>query len=222
MNVRHLAHGMVLLLALGAATARAQAPSWWSARGVLTNSAAADYAPLTLGQLKWMATNAYVELNTSLSGLGGAGTNVQSLVFGFAATNNAQVANVGQLKQVAVAYYDRLIAVGYATNYPWSGSTTDDVDRAVANLGQLKNLFSFDIGTDADGDGLANWRETGTGSYIGPSNTGSSSTNSDSDGDGLSDGVEVSGRTDPNLSDRIAPTIQITASVAPASDEQVP
>ena len=80
----------------------------------------------------------------------------------------------------------------------------------MANIGQVKKLFSFDLTKDTDGDGLANWRETGTGIFVSPWNTGTSPTNVDSDGDGISDGTEVANRTDPNISDTNAPMVTIT------------
>ncbi|MBA4388962.1 MAG: hypothetical protein C0404_13355 [Verrucomicrobia bacterium] len=218
-----------------------------------------------MGQLKWMATNAAAELEAGLPG--GAGTGVWAVVQDFSATNNWLTVNVGQLKQVAAPFYDRLIAVGFTNDYPWtSNTTTDDVDYAIANIGQLKELFGFDATTDADADTLPDWWEikyfgsiaaqnaagdpdgdgltniqefslrtnpdaadtdsdglndgveTGTGIYVGPTNTGSNPTMTDSDGDGINDGTEVANRTDPNVADTTVPTIIITA---PANGQTV-
>jgi hypothetical protein len=36
------------------------------------------------------------------------------------------------------------MAVGYTTNYPWSGQPND---YALANIGQAKYVFSFDVGS---------------------------------------------------------------------------
>ncbi|MDW7653994.1 MAG: hypothetical protein SCG74_01335, partial [Nitrospiraceae bacterium] len=49
---------------------------------------------------------------------------------------------------------------GYTDAYPWTGATTAAANDALANLGQLKNLFSFDLTRDSDGDGIPDWRET--------------------------------------------------------------
>lgn len=192
----------------------AQGPAWWTSRGVLTNSAASDYAPLLLGQLKWMATNAYDELNASLVPFGGAGTNVQDIVFALGATNNGLVANVGQLKAVAAPFHERLIAVGYSRPEPWtSGTTTDDVDRAVATLGQLKQVFAFDFAGDADSDGLADWLESNSRVFVSPYDPGTDPALTDTDHDGTADGAEVANRTDPNIDDIIAPSLTLTVIV---------
>ena len=76
----------------------------------------------------------------------------------FLLTNNYYPVNVGQLKSVAKPFYDRLIEEDYANLYPWTSTTNDDGDYALANLGQLKRVFSFDFlnfGRDADGDGMS-------------------------------------------------------------------
>ena len=102
-----------------------------------------DYAGATLGQIKWFATNACAELEAVLPG--GAGTSLWSLVAGFSHSNNYVGVTLGQLKAVAQPFYDRLIAAGYMNGYPWTSATTDDFDRAGANLGQVKYVFSFDL-----------------------------------------------------------------------------
>ena len=49
--------------------ANAEGPSWWTSRQVLdAASATNDYAPVNLGQLKWIATNAAAELDVLLPG----------------------------------------------------------------------------------------------------------------------------------------------------------
>ena len=134
-------------------------PSWWTSRNVMdTNAPINDNAPVTIGQLKWTATNACAELEANLSG--GVGTNVENLVQGFSNTDNWQTVNVGQLKAVAKPFYDRLIEEGFTNAYPWTTNTTaDDADFALANIGQLKNLFSFDLIADSDSDSLFDWWE---------------------------------------------------------------
>jgi hypothetical protein len=54
---------------------------------------------------------------------------------------------------------------------------------------------------DADGDGLLNTVETGTGVFVDASDTGSQSLIFDTDGDGIDDGTEVAQGSDPNTTD---------------------
>jgi hypothetical protein len=148
--------GLFLVLEVISACAATNYPTWWS--NVIDTNAPNDFAPATQGQLKWIATNAFVEMESNLSG--GAGPYVRELVAGFSASNNFYALNLGQLKCTAASFYDRLIAVGYTNSYPWTMNTTlDDSDFAVANLGQLKNVFGFDLAADSDSDGLPDWWE---------------------------------------------------------------
>ncbi len=58
------------------------------------------------------------------------------------------------------------------------------------------------LGPDTDGDGLPDIYETGTGTYVSPTNTGTNSNIADTDGDGLSDGEEVNGYgSNPHIRD---------------------
>lgn len=78
----------------------------------------------------------------------------------------------------------------------------------------LRKLHSYNAGsytstwlrlegdTDSDGDGIADFAETGSGTYVDASDTGTSPTEADSDGDGLTDFAEiVTHRSNPNLVD---------------------
>jgi hypothetical protein len=126
----------------------AGAPSWWSERSVLVSGANADdYAPANLGQLKNIAKAAVAEMDAKFSG--GAGDELNSMVNSWSTpgpqTNDFAPLNLGQLKNVARPFYDRLIAAGLADSYPWLGSPSSPDDFAVANIGQVKSLFGFEI-----------------------------------------------------------------------------
>jgi hypothetical protein len=140
-----------------------------------------DYAVLNRGQLKTLATAAYDEIESIAPD--GAGPVLAGLVQswylpdedgalpppGWRTPSTADDAayaavNVGQMKKVAQPFYDRLIQLHYCSKYPWSDSSHSADDFAVANLGQAKNLFSFDLKTtafahDVDGNGLPDWWE---------------------------------------------------------------
>ncbi|MBM3860338.1 MAG: sugar-binding protein [Verrucomicrobia bacterium] len=174
----------------------ATGPAWWVARGVVnTNATPNDFAAVNQGQLKWMAVNAALELESQLPG--GAGSNVWALIESFSNTNNFRPVNLGQLKFVASHFYDRLMAVGYTTNYPWSGQPND---YALANIGQMKNVFSFDAAwwmtLDSDEDGMPDWWEVMNG--FDPFNENDA--DEDADGDGSTNYDEYAAATNPHNS----------------------
>ena len=187
-------------------------PAWWTNRNVVVTNHVNDYGAVNAGQLKWVATQAKAELDANLTG--GSGTAVANRVASFSATNNFMAVNIGQVKYVASPFWDRLISAGYTNSYPWPAPSTNTHDFSVANVGQVKNAFNFDLSmlsntNDLDGDGLANWKETGTGIFISPVNTGSNPNLADTDHDGILDGLEVANRTDPNNPDTTPPVIGI-------------
>jgi hypothetical protein len=169
-------------------------PSWWVMRGVVTTADGTvtnDFAPATAGQLKWIATQARDELNDHLPD--GSGFDVDMMVNTFGGVDNYAAVNIGQVKTVAVPFYDRLIAIGYTDKYPWAGSTAPVNDFAPANIGQVKNLFSFDVATDTDGDGMPDWWERTHG--LDPNSNDASL---DPDGDGLDNLHEYLAGGDPH------------------------
>lgn len=132
---------------------------------------------------------------------------------------------IGQLKAIADPFYTRLHAaapawleaerIANSTNnpnsiFPWTTETTDDQNKAIANIGQLKSVFSlrfdqldadqdglvdeweilyflnlrFDADADPDNDGLSNLQEMTMGSD--PKAVGE-----DSDQDGMPDDWEL-------------------------------
>lgn len=153
----------------------ADAPTWWKTQAVLTAGATADdYAAANIGQLKAIATKAAAELNADLSG--GAGTALNTFIASWVQVPAGGVnrddyvaINQGELKAVAMLFYDRLALVGYTgqplasgQKYPWTVVTTDDDNYALVNLGQIKCVFSFipawNAGpnplADSNGDGI--------------------------------------------------------------------
>jgi hypothetical protein len=120
----------------------------------------------------------------------------QAQIDAFKQQNYAPI-NLGQLKAVAKPFYQRLVALGYPAKssllarggydpswtapYPWNPDTDKAENYALANLGQLKMVFSFAI-VDTDGDTIPD--------VLDP--------DYDSDGDGDSNGLETLTGTDPD------------------------
>ncbi len=135
-------------------------------------STASDFVAVNQGQLKAIATAAYDEFEANLAG--GAGSDIFNLIKQWfekntdgtlalqdgkrvplvtANTQSYAMVNIGQLKSVAKPFYDRLIAAGLRSDYPWQLKITGN-NLCAANIGQLKNVFSFTAWVDSDGDGL--------------------------------------------------------------------
>lgn len=182
-------------------------PAWWFDRSVIVpinpNDAnpvwpasyppSNDFGGINIGQLKQIATQAAAELNARLPG--GAGPEINALIQSWqqppapgVQRDDFLIPNIGQAKNIAKLFYDRLIAVGYAHAYPWSNSLTPPNDFSIINIGQAKNLFKFDVADD-DGDGMPNGWEVSNG--FDPANgdengNGILDSLDDADGDGVS------------------------------------
>ena len=99
---------LVVWLWIASAYADAASPAWWLERGVIDPGAQAnDFAAVNQGQVKHMASRARDELEAKLPG--GAGSNLNAFVDGFANTNNYASVTLGELKDYAAPFYDRLI-----------------------------------------------------------------------------------------------------------------
>lgn len=128
---------------------------WWTDRGVVSSNTDAmvnDYAAVNQGQLKWMATQCAKELDSRLPG--GAGESVWQVVNKFSFGNNNLPVNLGQLKHTAQPFYERLwpdytnsLPQDISGASPWAFPSGVLNDYALANLGQLKHVFSFDFDT---------------------------------------------------------------------------
>ena len=150
-------------------------PAWWALRSavvapqVTTNSGVVttnyifnDYAVVTQGQLKQFTARAVDELNANLPG--GAGTNLNTMVSnwvsdyatnGYSATHikpsDYTAMTVGQLKYIGNKVWAQLVAGGYTNAVPaWLALNTNS-DNAMANLGQLKTVFNFDLSSMGGG-----------------------------------------------------------------------
>lgn len=138
---------IALVLALTPIWLWGDAPAWWAQREVIKPGAVVDdYAAVNQGQVRNIAKQAYEELNQKL--VGGAGPTLYNLWHApVASQDDFRTVNLGQLKYLADPFYARLAEVGYTgqplklgQTRPWAG-TADDY--AMANIGQVKELFSF-------------------------------------------------------------------------------
>jgi len=208
---------VLLFVTLAAGALFAEIPQWWVDRSIVdTNAEPRDHAAAIQGQAKHLAEQTYLEFEDKLGGVNPA---ISNLVFSFSETNNYLPLNQGQLKTIAIPFYDQ-IDNSNLTNvwpegmtsgpYPWSGLTNAPRDYAMANIGQLKRLFSFNLSAaalDTDGDDIPDWWEQAFFGGLGRDGTqdqdadglsdldeflqGADPTEKDSDGDGIEDGEEV-------------------------------
>jgi len=189
-NFRHRPLALGLLVTFACVTlwliADPTYPSWWLTYNVAPAQPPAvsdtgnytawmhdNYAPATLGQLKYVATQTQAYLNDKFASIGGAGPDIANVIANFTVSdpNNFEVVNLGQLKYVAKPFYDRLAAVGFNTtadiNYrlsgnvnstvwtqsvPWNPSTNTTINYGPATLGQLKFVFAFDLDAGSVGN----------------------------------------------------------------------
>jgi hypothetical protein len=144
---------MTVAFAALAITLQAAQPSWWTSRGAVNSNPKNDFAVVNEGQLKKITFEAVQELNASLAG--GAGSSLNSLATGWSnyyqtngfSTNDYKAINVGQVKYIASLVYPQLISSGYMTNTPAWLHTNSLVDTNLATVGQLKQVFAFEIAT---------------------------------------------------------------------------
>lgn len=203
--------GAVVWLCLASSHTFAQTPQWWITRGVLNQNPPQDYTPVNQGQLKWLASNAYAEVSRTI----GPDTSLTARINAFSTTNNYFPVNIGQVKHLAVPFYDRLYAFGLTNSlpagmqghYPWDGKTGTN-DFAMANIGQAKYVFSFDLSVDMDHDALPDWWEIAN--FGGTNNC---APGDDPDGDGYTNLEEYQAGTVPTNPDTDPPTISIQTPV---------
>lgn len=187
------------------ASASAAPPSWWAQRGATNTEPSADDAAVTQGQLKHFTRKAVEELNSAVPGGAGEELNalIQTWIAGHPDPDDNKAMALGQLKWIANKIHARLVYLRWEDAKPVWITPAPATDSLLANLGQLKTVFNFDLsappgqlpewwqkfyfaGTtgispneDADGDGLTNQEE-----LVG----GSNPNNPDTDGDGIPDG----------------------------------
>ncbi|NQU38647.1 MAG: hypothetical protein HQ523_01710 [Lentisphaerae bacterium] len=182
-------------------------PEWWHKQAIIVSepSDANDWAALNVGQLKWMAYGAANTFDEALPW--GPGVDVTALVDDFSNGQSFAAVNVGQLKHVATPFYDRL-----GLQPPWLVAPLTN-DWALANVGQLKQLFDLRPTRDWDDDGLPNWWED---LYWGDSEQ--QDDEGDEDGDGLTNLDEFFNHSDPTRIDSDLDGVDDPTEIARGSD----
>lgn len=209
-----------LIIPLLIASVLAANPAWWTDAAyqfIDPNKTANDSGPVVQGQLKYAVSvaNAYLDAEliqfggSDADGLGGLDpSSLDDLLassFFSSSTNDLVVIKNGQLKYMAAPFYRRfdelgipLSLIGFSQSpteiFPWTATTSDDVDLAPALLGQLKYVFSFDLSLSGDGDVIPDWWEYKFGT---DPTTSTDNTSTDTDGDFILDAVEYTNKSDP-------------------------
>lgn len=218
----------VLFLA-PAITSHAADPAWWATRGVTTTAPQGNLSPATLGQAKHIVAMALAELQTRLDAptFQALQADVAAVVNLTVPTTAEQLEQqravllVGQLKAISAPFYLRLSNVypswletrltenltkdltDPANFYPWTSSSADDSNKAIATVGQLKSVFALPFeglppsASDSDGDGLADAWEIQYFGNLGQIGSGNP------DGDSLSTILEFLAGRNPTLADPV-------------------
>jgi hypothetical protein len=220
---KKLVPGLLLTLVVAAFAAP---PLWWSEGNppvIAPGAPENNQGPANIGQAKHMAKSALDALRPVLpavadeieADLVGSGKPIPSWA---APANQAEKDKnhapllIGQLKAIADPFYNRLHAAAphwleaertaNGTNhpgaiFPWTSAVSDDNNKAIANIGQLKAVFSLRFEHDADIDGMPGLWEEATGlDQDDPTDA-----DTDLDDDGLSNLGEYENGTDPALPD---------------------
>lgn len=140
---------VALLLACVCSSAYGQAPTWWTARSVLTAGASADdYAAVNQGQVKHLVVAAAAEVADKLGASSASywtaltGT-ISSWQSSHVTADDYAAVSIGQLKAIALPFYQRLKDAGKISTLPTWATQAGTDDYATANIGQAKALFAF-------------------------------------------------------------------------------
>jgi len=157
-------------------------PGWWPTSDAQATTDDENYAVANIGQLKNMVFYAKEHFEAVGVPIPPEITTMLN-TWENSTANNFTAANIGQLKNVSYPFWQQLVVAGQKTNadIPWTQGDADDVNLALANIGQLKNCFNFlgvtvDPYLDGDNDGLSDLWEVeylGDLSESGPDNNDS-------------------------------------------------
>jgi RHS repeat-associated protein len=173
--------GIVFTLG-GSTGAEIQPSWWASRNVISPDKSPSNPSLVNVGQLKWMTRQLHEELSTLLppeANLFALNTVSPTAPQAFEQlmpydqnytnwiTGNQSAASLGQVKNCAYKFYDALNAIstswvsdqltrsGHPSDgrkYPWTLTEADDLNKAAANIGQLKSVFSLRLRESLDGD----------------------------------------------------------------------
>lgn len=215
--------------------ASAAPPLWWSQGDppVINGNPAQNKGVANVGQAKWVAKQALEALRKIIpvapdmieGELVGAGKPISK--WDAPANQEESDANyapllVGQLKALAHPFYASLQQVApewlkneriaNGTNsvgsfFPWTADTSDDSNKSVANIGQLKSVFSLRFELDTDSNGIPDLWEY---FHFGGLGIVDVDEYADLDGDGLGSNSEQIIGSDPMLKDHPILMLEVT------------
>lgn len=148
-------------------------PQWWLQRDVVPVQAppvfgkaghdpdtydewvADNYAAANLGQAKNLFTAAMNEMEAASAGSVGVTIPAMFSAFSYLPEDNYVPLTIGQLKALSAPFYDVMHEADFTVTlagdtvvpddtYPWTQDETTE-NLAIANLGQLKHVFSFSL-----------------------------------------------------------------------------
>lgn len=119
---------------------------WWYELGVIDPEAVKtnDYAPVNLGQLKNISMQAIYQCSASGMPHNNEYNVLDSVLFSWVNEEvpvNYMPANVGQVKYMGSLFHGWLASAGYRNAMCFQPGCND---YALANIGQVKNVFNFD------------------------------------------------------------------------------
>ena len=230
-----------LLLVIAAIAAP---PLWWSSGNppiIVANAPQNNRGPANIGQAKHIAKSAIAALRPILPAVATQIEADLAPIVDFTVPNPKTpewIAKqkapllLGQLKAMADPFYRRLNTAAptwltaertaNGTNFPnsifpWTSETTDDKNKSIANIGQLKAVFSLrfeiysDTELDSDGDSLPDSWEIAYG--LNPLDPGNVNSNNgsigDPDQDGIANGTEATRGLNPIYKDNPKLLLQV-------------
>ena len=229
-----------LLLVIAAIAAP---PLWWSSGNppiIVANAPQNNRGPANIGQAKHMAKSAIAALRPILPAVATQIEADLAPIVDFTVPNPKTpewIAKqkapllLGQLKAMADPFYRRLNTAAPAwltaertangTNFPnsifpWTSETTDDKNKSIANIGQLKAVFSLRFSqTDTDGDNIPDLFEIRYNLDPGNSSDGYPQILGDTNADGIGDALALFLGLSPLLFDADGDGVQDTTDAFP-------